>query len=384
MTSRQLRTIAIALLLLAGAVAVVACFVLPAAIPARGRFHGFELDTTVDSESARYYVESYAQGRIDDPRLHEAIDTLKRDFGARIPNHVDLRLLARTHSVDFAALFFADQLLSLERNAAINRRLETSLERTRQGEVAVANPDGIVIVLVPGYDYKENGPLTGADLQDQIVVLEELGFRVEFVNVDPIGTVRESAAMISDRLEQLAGTPTLVAGPSSAGPAIQTALSRLGPGSGVRAWLNLGGTLQGVPLLDWFEHFPQRLVFNAVVWAQSWRHDSFDSLTNRVLRERFAQLSIPEDILVFNYISMSLSGDISQFGWKTYLLMRPDGPNDGLSLLPDLLLPEGQTIVSPKGDHFFAEDPLIQQKTVALVLTILDSIDDSRSWVSLP
>ena len=329
-------------------------------------------------------MESYAQGRIDDPRLHEAIDTLKRDFGARIPNHVDLRLLARTHSVDFAALFFADQLLSLERNAAINRRLETSLERTRQGEVAVANPDGIVIVLVPGYDYKENGPLTGADLQDQIVVLEELGFRVEFVNVDPIGTVRESAAMISDRLEQLAGTPTLVAGPSSAGPAIQTALSRLGPGSGVRAWLNLGGTLQGVPLLDWFEHFPQRLVFNAVVWAQSWRHDSFDSLTNRVLRERFAQLSIPEDILVFNYISMSLSGDISQFGWKTYLLMRPDGPNDGLSLLPDLLLPEGQTIVSPKGDHFFAEDPLIQQKTVALVLTILDSIDDSRSWVSLP
>lgn len=71
---------------------------------------------------------------------------------------------------------------------------------------------------------------------------------------------------------------------------------------------------------------------------------------------------------------MSLSGDISTFGWDKYLLMRSDGPNDGLSLLPDLLFPEGQTIVSPKSDHFFAEDPLIEDKTVALVLTALENI----------
>ena len=55
--------------------------------------------------------------------------------------------------------------------------------------------------------------------------------------------------------------------------------------------------------------------------------------------------------------------------------MRSDGPNDGLSLLPGLLLPEAPTIVSPKGDHFFAEDPLIEQKFAALVLTILERID---------
>ena len=97
--------------------------------------------------------------------------------------------------------------------------------------------------------------------------------------------------------------------------------------------------------------------------------------THPVLRERFEELSIPEEIQVLNYISMSLSGDISDFGWDKYLLMRSDGPNDSLSLLPDLLLPEGRTIVSPKGDHFFAEDPLIEQKSVALVLTILESID---------
>ncbi len=185
----------------------------------------------------------------------------------------------------------------------------------------------------------------------------------------------ECADVIEKALESLGEEQIIIAGASSAGPAIHTALSRLGEGSRVRAWLNLGGTLQGVPLLDWLQQFPQSLLLDLMIWAQDWRHESFESLTNRVLRERFKELSVPEEIQVFNYISMSLSGDISDFGWDKYLLMRSDGPNDGLSLLPDLLLPEGRTIVSSKGDHFFAEDPLIEQKSAALVLTILESID---------
>ena len=376
MIRRRLRRIATVLLLLAGAIALAIWSVLPASIPVRGRFHDFELDTTVDSESAKYYVESYAQGRVDNPRLHDAIRQLKRDFGDRIPNHLDLQRLAQTHSVDFAALFFADQLLSLDRNDAINRRFRMNVDRALRGEALFPDSDSIVIVGVPGYDYKKNGRVTGADLQDQIAILGKLGLRVEFVDLDPIGTVLECADVIEEALERLGEEQIVIAGPSSAGPAIHTALSRVGPGSGVLAWLNLGGTLHGVPLLDWLQKFPQRVVFDTVVWAQDWRHESFESLTNRVLRERFEQLSIPGDIHVFNYISMSLSGDISDFGWDKYLLMRSDGPNDGLSLLPDLLVPEGRTIVSPKGDHFFAEDPLIAQKSVALVLTILESIDD--------
>ena len=256
-------------------------------------------------------MESYAQGRVDDPRLHDAIEQLKRDFGNRIPNHLDLRRLARARSVDFAALFFADQLLSLERNSAVNRRFTMNVDRVLRGDAMVADPDSIVFVLVPGYDYEENGRMTGADLQAQVAILGTLGFRVEFVDVDPIGTVLECADVIEEALARLGGEQIVIAGPSSAGPSIHTALSRLGPGSGVRAWLNLGGTLHGVPLLDWFQKFPQRVVFDAVVWAQDWRPESFESLTTRVLRERFEALAIPEEIQVFNYVSMSLSGDIS-------------------------------------------------------------------------
>ena len=236
---------------------------------------------------------------------------MKREFGDRIPNAHELNGLARKQSVDFAALFFADQLLSLDRNAAVNSHFKMNLDRVLREETAVVDSDGIAFFLVLGYDYKEDGHLTGADLRSQVAILGSWGFRVEFVEVDPIGTVLESADVIETALQRLDDERIVVAGPSSAGPAIHTALTRLGSGSGVLAWLNLGGTLQGVPLLDWFEKFPQSLVFDVVVWVQDWRHESFGSLTNRVLRQRIQELSVPEEIEVFNYISMSLSEDIS-------------------------------------------------------------------------
>ena len=55
--------------------------------------------------------------------------------------------------------------------------------------------------------------------------------------------------------------------------------------------------------------------------------------------------------------------------------MLDDGPNDGLSLLPDLIVPNTQTILAPESDHFFAEDPEIDMKTVAFLKTILERLE---------
>ena len=93
------------------------------------------------------------------------IEKLKRDFGERVPNHRDLLGLTHTQSVDFAALLFADQLLSLDRNADVNRRFRMMLDRVLREETIAIDSGGIVIVLVPAYDYKENGHVTGADLK---------------------------------------------------------------------------------------------------------------------------------------------------------------------------------------------------------------------------
>ena len=52
------------------------------------------------------------------------------------------------------------------------------------------------------------------------------------------------------------------------------------------------------------------------------------------------------------------------------------GPNDGLTLLPDIVAPNNLSILSPTTDHFFAEDPEIDRKTLALLVTIVERIQD--------
>jgi hypothetical protein len=53
--------------------------------------------------------------------------------------------------------------------------------------------------------------------------------------------------------------------------------------------------------------------------------------------------------------------------------MRSEGPNDGLGMLPDMVVPNSQTIIAPTSDHFFAEDPQIKEKSVALLKTVMQT-----------
>ena len=78
--------------------------------------------------------------------------------------------------------------------------------RVLREETVVVDTDGIGIILVPGYDYKENGHLTGADLKAQVAILGGLGFQVELLEIDPVGTVLECAEVVENGLESLGRT----------------------------------------------------------------------------------------------------------------------------------------------------------------------------------
>jgi hypothetical protein len=54
--------------------------------------------------------------------------------------------------------------------------------------------------------------------------------------------------------------------------------------------------------------------------------------------------------------------------------MRSDGPNDGLGLLSEMVVPDSQTIIATTSDHFFAEDPQIKEKSVALLKTVMQVV----------
>lgn len=342
-----------------------------------GRFHTFDISTTVDSEIAKYYLENYLANNKNNPDSDKKIDDINAEYIGETPNRDDLLAISKKTSVDFGAIFFADRLLKYKNNENLQKEFLQNLEMIKKNEVNFPNKDFLVLI-VPGFDYVENGSVTGADFAKPRELISKAGFVTHFVDIDPIGSVEENADYLTKTIRNFPDKNILIAGASSAGPAIHLSLGKnlqKEETKRIKAWLNLGGILQGVPVLDQFSKGYKSLLLNFVIWIKDWKKKSFESMQTEVSRKRFSEIKIPENILVINYIGMSLSGNISKFASDKYCLMRGDGPNDGLSLLPDLIVPNANSILAPESDHFFAEDPEIDRKTVALLKTILDKLN---------
>lgn len=362
--------------LLCCCVLIAGCTASQPKIPVRASFHGYPIETTVDDERARIYLEGYLQGKGVPAELQQKFASLDTENPNQLPTREKLQKISAGFSLDFGALFFMHRLLSQPGNPDLNRRYQQHLENVRKTRAHFPKRD-ILIMLVPGFDYAENGHVTGADFKKPRALLEQAGYEVLFVDIDPIGSVEENAAYLSAKIAEHSRRKIVVAGASSAGPAIHLALGQLAKRSdlaNVKAWLNLGGILQGVPVLDQFSGGPKGWLLSTIIWFKGWKKYSFESMRTAVSRQRFATLAVPRHIQIYNYLGLSLSGDISKFASDKYAMMREDGPNDGLTLLPDAIAPNSYSILSPKTDHFFAQDPEIDKKTLALLLTIMERI----------
>jgi len=238
-----------------------------------------------------------------------------------------------------------------------------------------------LVLFVPGWDYVENGHLTGADFAQPRKLVSRFGIENHLVELPPTGSVEQNAEVLAAEIvgRGRSGKQILIAGASSAGPAIHLALGELlgkKELSSIKAWLNLGGILQGSPLVDHLQSRPQRWLFNLVVWFKNWNKDSILSMGTGPSRSRFQRLHVDADIFVVNYLGVPLSGQLSQYSKDKYPLLKSDGPNDGLTLLTDVIAPNSLTIVALGNDHFFAEDPRIEEKTVALMKVMLTYLEN--------
>jgi hypothetical protein len=74
----------------------------------------------VDSEIARYYLESYLQGSRLNPGLDARIGELYKQQQEAIPTREELEIISERFSVDFATLFLADRLWADANTRKIN------------------------------------------------------------------------------------------------------------------------------------------------------------------------------------------------------------------------------------------------------------------------
>src|SRR4029434_4921332 len=95
-----------------------------AGLPVRGTVGGQTIESRVDTEVARYYLANYLAGKRGDASLDERIDRVYQGATGNLPDRADLKRLSDEFSVDFAALYLADQI----DRAPINRRFQSSFD----------------------------------------------------------------------------------------------------------------------------------------------------------------------------------------------------------------------------------------------------------------
>lgn len=83
---------------------------------------------------------------------------------------------------------------------------------------------------------------------------------------------------------------------------------------------------------------------------------------------------MPQHVVVVNYIGIPLASSVSWLGRNGYAQLRTLGPNDGLSLLPDLIYPGAATLAEIGRDHFLLDDQT-DAATIALALTMIQYLD---------
>jgi len=200
----------------------VGCATIPE-YPVNSELLGEKIFTTVDSEIARYYLEKYLQGIKSNSEFDQKIDLLYQNQGDSQLTREELKEIADIFSVDFAALFLADHLWSNKDNRNLQKTFKRFVEGEEDKTYSYPRHYSVYMILfVPGWDYVENGHITGADFAKPMILVTNLGIENHLVEIPPNGSVEENANYLSKELivRGQSGKKIIIVGASSAGPAI--------------------------------------------------------------------------------------------------------------------------------------------------------------------
>ena len=373
-----------------------ACSEHVARIPARGVVAGQPVATTVDDPLARYYLERDQPGQARDPKLDRRLAVAFARLSDGVPTGPELAGLSRELSTDVATLYLIERLAERPENVRLQRVFTDHLGRVR---ALAADPAGALgacvaaldlptVWFVPGWFYLSN-PETGADFHRQRALFARLGIAHRLVPLVENGTIETNAALLADELRALdpARDRVMLVSASKGGPEVADAMGALLSPAETRpvaAWINVGGPLRGSPLADWATSWPiawlAPLYFAYVEERDP--GESVASLTTARSAARLAREAIPEHVMIINFLGAPLSGQISPAAEFGYGMMRPLGPNDGLTPLIDVLAHGGRTIVQVGLDHYY-RDPELDLKTLALALTVATELGSELPPVCL-
>jgi hypothetical protein len=353
-------------------------------IPASGVVYGQTVETRVDSQLAAYYLEHFDDWKGSHSPEARRLAELPSCSDASLSRGALQKLSARL-SVDVAGLYAAQCLIEANRSLS-EEFLDIFNEIRELDEPAAAKSAGMLagssdfaVLIVPGWDYEDSGHITGSDFAAQRRQFSELGIANYQILIDPHGSVEQNATMVRSEIVRISRIheQLVLVSASSSSPAVALALGdpeMHRETRAVRAWLNLGGILGGMRLIDSYSEGLGYLALRAFSLLEGWEYESVESMSAARSLARLAELQLPKDLVIINYIGIPFSGDISSRVSFFYSQLRSHGPNDGLTLIVDPVLPGTQTIVALGQDHFFADDPKLESRALALATLVFRTV----------
>jgi len=299
----------------------------------------------------------------------------------KLPSEATLAHLTAKYSTDVATLFFFEAVRAHGQSTSIQREYASAVQRiiqTGEDPQLEVTSSRLTVVFAPGWFYKTYGAETGADFQRQLAQLAQVGVPAELIETDENGTVESNAEIIAESMRRLRreGREVLVVSGSKSGAEVAIALGDILPPeetTHVLAWLSIGGVHQGSPFADWALNPTVCWLSQLNLGVQGFDLEGALSLQTNRRRPHFARLRFPDHLLLVSYVPVPLSGGISDRGAFGYSRMRDLGPNDGLTMLVDQLLPGGLAIVEPGVDHYF-DHPDRELRSLALLEVLLKRI----------
>jgi len=357
--------------------------------PAKGDLAGQEVKTTVDSEIARYYLETYRRGDRSDLQHDREIERAHETWDKHPLDGDSLRRLSEQFSPDFATLYFVNRVYQGSHNRKAQQAFRSHLAAIRttgveEGFRVDERPRPYLFAFVPGYAYKRE-PATGADFARQRRLMDRAGFKTALIETDELGTVEKNAAIIAGELMRLSKQydRIILVSTSKGGAEAALALGKLltpEQSRAVKAWISVGGILRGSPLADRALVWPRSWWTKVVVFFLGFQQEIVENLSTRKRKEVFEQLAFPDHMLMVQYVGVPLSGQVSPDVRGRYRRLRMLGPNDGLTLLPDEVVPAGIVITDMGLDHYY-RDPEIDLKTFALAHVVLTILEEKHAAV---
>ena len=345
----------------------------------KGELAGIPVDTEVDSE--------LVQRVYDNSKGESELFSCPENY--QLPTQVRLREVTEMYSADVATLVLTRCLERIPKNKVSQQVFlqEVALVRASGNSEGIkhqtyldSRADQYLVLFMPGWDYKTNGHLTGADLQTPRRIIDDAGFEGVIVPIPEAGSVKRNAQVLLNTLEQYEAMERhrhkqfIIVSASSAGPAVALALNDKGDHFPVVAWLNIGGVLRGAPVIDHLLPWTKSWLLKLACLFEGWNYSDLKSLSVNESKLRFEQIVLPSEVTIINYVGIPFSGDITPFAEKFYPILKKLGPNDGMTLIADALAP-GYTILAIGSDHFVREDPEIDIKTAALLTTLIKLVE---------